>query len=110
MGGGQERGLRSGTLPHFVCVRMGAACELAGRESEVDREWVTYLSRRMEDGLKARIPEVVLNGDPEHRYDGCLNYSFAYVEGESLLMSLKNVAVRAVRSRVTRPTSWRTGV
>jgi len=92
-GGGQERGLRSGTLPHFLCVGMGAACELAQREHGFDRSWVSHLSQRLENGIKERIPEVVLNGDPVHRYDGCLNYSFAYVEGESLLMSLKNIAV-----------------
>jgi len=92
-GGGQERGLRSGTLPHFLCVGMGAACALAAKEAEFDTAWITHLSKRLEDGMKARIEEVVLNGDPEHRYNGCLNYSFAYVEGESLLMSLKNVAV-----------------
>lgn len=92
-GGGQERGMRSGTLPHFLCVGLGAACALAQKESAIDLAWVSSLSKRLEDGLKARIPEIVLNGDPEHRYPGCLNYSFAYVEGESLLMSLKNVAV-----------------
>jgi len=92
-GGGQERGLRSGTLPHFLCVGMGAACELAQKEKEFDKEWVGYLSKRLEDGIINRIPEVTQNGDPEHRYVGCLNYSFAYVEGESLLMALKNIAV-----------------
>jgi len=92
-GGGQERGLRSGTLPHSLCVGMGAACELAQKEMDYDKEWVTYLSNKLENGLKERIPDVTQNGDPEHRYIGCLNYSFAYVEGESLLMALKNIAV-----------------
>jgi cysteine desulfurase len=92
-GGGQERGLRSGTLPHSLCVGMGAACELAQKEMEYDTEWITHLSNRLENGIKERIPEVVQNGDPENRYIGCLNYSFAYVEGESLLMALKNIAV-----------------
>ncbi len=92
-GGGQERGLRSGTLPHSLCVGMGAACELAQKEMEYDKEWITYLSDKLESGIKERIPEVVQNGDPENRYIGCLNYSFAYVEGESLLMALKNIAV-----------------
>lgn len=92
-GGGQERGLRSGTLPHSLCVGMGAACELAQNEMDYDKEWVTYLSNKLENGLKERIPDVTQNGDPEHRYIGCLNYSFAYVEGESLLMALKNIAV-----------------
>lgn len=92
-GGGQERGLRSGTLPHTLCVGMGAACELAQKEMEYDTQWITYLSNRLEKGIRDRIPEVTQNGDPEHRYVGCLNYSFAYVEGESLLMALKNIAV-----------------
>jgi cysteine desulfurase len=92
-GGGQERGLRSGTLPHSLCVGMGAACELAQKEMEYDTEWITYLSNKLEQGIKDRIPDVSQNGDPEHRYIGCLNYSFAYVEGESLLMALKNIAV-----------------
>jgi len=92
-GGGQERGLRSGTLPHSLCVGMGAACELAQKEMTYDEEWIAYLSNKLEQGIKDRIPNVIQNGDPDHRYIGCLNYSFAYVEGESLLMALKNIAV-----------------
>jgi len=92
-GGGQERGLRSGTLPHFLCAGFGAACELAEKEMPFDTEWVTYLSKKLQKNIEERIPEVARNGDPIHNYNGCLNYSFAYVEGESLLMSLKNIAV-----------------
>lgn len=92
-GGGQERGLRSGTLPHFLCVGFGEACELAERDMEYDTKWVHYLSNKLQKGIEERIPEVVRNGDPEHNYAGCLNYSFAFVEGESLLMALKNIAV-----------------
>jgi len=92
-GGGQERGLRSGTLPHVLCVGFGAACELAQKEYEYDSEWIKYLSEKLQKGIESRIPEVTRNGDPEHNYPGCLNYSFAYVEGESLLMALKNIAV-----------------
>ncbi|KAL7579990.1 hypothetical protein ACA910_004981 [Epithemia clementina (nom. ined.)] len=92
-GGGQERGLRSGTLPHFLCVGFGAACELARTEMDYDKEWINYLSKKLQKGIEEDIPEVTRNGDPEHNYAGCLNYSFAYVEGESLLMSLKNIAV-----------------
>lgn len=92
-GGGQERGLRSGTLPHALCVGFGAACELAAKEREFDQEWIEYLSEKLRRGIEDNIPEVVRNGDPEHNYPGCLNYSFAYVEGESLLMALKNIAV-----------------
>ena len=92
-GGGQERGLRSGTLPHHLCVGFGAACALAEKEMDYDHEWITYLSEKLQKGIEEHIPDVVRNGDPAHNYNGCLNYSFAYVEGESLLMSLKNIAV-----------------
>ncbi|VEU35539.1 unnamed protein product [Pseudo-nitzschia multistriata] len=92
-GGGQERGLRSGTLPHALCVGFGHACELAARERPFDEEWIGYLSEKLRRGIEESIPDVVRNGDPDHNYPGCLNYSFAYVEGESLLMALKNIAV-----------------
>jgi len=92
-GGGQERGLRSGTLPHALCVGFGAACDLASTEHDFDKEWIEYLAEKLRKGIEDNIPEVVRNGDPEHNYPGCLNYSFAYVEGESLLMALKNIAV-----------------
>jgi len=92
-GGGQERGLRSGTLPHFLCAGFGAACELAQREMKIDEQWINYLSQKLQRGILGKIPEVVRNGDAENNFPGCLNYSFAYVEGESLLMALKNIAV-----------------
>jgi len=92
-GGGQERGLRSGTVPHFLCAGFGAACEIAEEEMENDHAWINKLSTKLQTAIETRIPEVVRNGDPDHNYFGCLNYSFAYVEGESLLMSLKDVAV-----------------
>jgi len=92
-GGGQERGLRSGTLPAPLAVGLGAACGVAASEMDRDRAWVSRLSRRLMDGITQRVPHVVLNGDPVHRYPGNVNLSFAYVEGESLLMALKNIAV-----------------
>jgi cysteine desulfurase len=92
-GGGQERGLRSGTLPHFLCAGFGKACQVAQQEMEFDHEWIHYLSNKLQRGIEERIPEVTRNGDAVRNYQGCLNYSFAYVEGESLLMSLKNIAV-----------------
>jgi cysteine desulfurase len=92
-GGGQERGLRSGTLPHMLCAGFGAACELAQKEHDHDHAWIEYLSKKLQTGIETRIPNTVRNGDIEHNYFGCLNYSFAYVEGESLLMALKNIAV-----------------
>jgi len=92
-GGGQERGLRSGTLPHNLCVGFGAACELASQEMEFDTAWVNYLSEKLLNGIMEKVPDVVRNGNPELNYPGCLNVSFAYVEGESLVMALKNLAV-----------------
>jgi len=58
-----------------------------------DHEWVTYLGHRLKDGIMSQIPDVVLNGDNEKRYPGNINISFAYVEGESILMALKECAV-----------------
>jgi cysteine desulfurase len=59
----------------------------------MDAEWISHLSNKLQKGIEQDIPQVFRNGDPAHNYPGCLNYSFAYVEGESLLMALKNVAV-----------------
>ena len=92
-GGGQERGLRSGTLPHPLAVGLGAACRVAKEEMENDSKWVNFLSKRLYEGVVSQVPEVVLNGDKDSRYPGNLNFSFAFVEGESLLMALKNIAV-----------------
>jgi len=91
-GGGQERGKRSGTLPSPAIVGFGVACELAKKEMTRDEKWIKHLWDRMYRGILSRIPEVILNGDAEHRYYGNLNMTFSYVEGESLLMALKNVA------------------
>eukprot|EP00898_Chlorokybus_atmophyticus_P002056 jgi/Chlat1/2851/Chrsp194S00793 len=92
-GGGQERGLRSGTLPTPLVVGFGAAAEVALQEMERDRQHAERLSKRLYDGITSRIASVVLNGDAERRYPGNLNLSFAHVEGESLLMGLKQMAV-----------------
>ncbi|XP_024986092.1 cysteine desulfurase, mitochondrial [Cynara cardunculus var. scolymus] len=92
-GGGQERGIRSGTVPTPLVVGMGAACELAMKEMEYDEKRVTKLKDRMLNGIRDRLDGVVVNGSTESRYAGNLNLSFAYVEGESLLMGLKEVAV-----------------
>jgi cysteine desulfurase len=92
-GGGQERGLRSGTLPHPLIVGLGKACEIANSDMEYDSKWVSYLSNKLLNGIRAQIPNVILNGDEKDRYMGNLNISFAYVEGESLLMALKNIAI-----------------
>ena len=76
-----------------LCAGFGAACELAQKEMNIDDAWVRYLSDKLCKGLEERIPMITRNGHEEQRYPGCVNYSFAYVEGESLLMALKNVAV-----------------
>ena len=91
-GGGQERGLRSGTLPPPLVVGLGKACEVAMEEMPKEEKRIKHLFDRLYKGITEKVPEVVLNGDLERRYHGNLNISFAYVEGESLLMALKEVA------------------
>ena len=92
-GGGQERGFRSGTLPHPLVAGFGAACEIAAAEMERDTAHVTRLAERLHAGVVAAIPHVEVNGSMDARYPGNLNISFAYVEGESLLMALKDIAI-----------------
>lgn len=92
-GGGQERGLRSGTVPTPLAVGLGAACSVAQAEMEYDHRRISALAQRLVQKITSEIPDVILNGDPEQRYPGCVNLSFAYVEGESLLMALKDVAL-----------------
>lgn len=92
-GGGQERGMRSGTVPHTLAVGLGAACYVAGQEMEYDRVHISRLSKKLVDGIMSQLDHVIRNGDPEQTYDGCVNLSFAFVEGESLLMAMKNVAL-----------------
>ncbi|KAI3991224.1 hypothetical protein MKX01_022445 [Papaver californicum] len=92
-GGGQERGIRSGTVPTPLVVGMGAACEVAMMEMEYDEKRISALQERLLNGIRAKIDGVVVNGSTESRYAGNMNLSFAYVEGESLLMGLKEVAV-----------------
>jgi len=91
-GGGHERGMRSGTLPTHQIVGMGEAFRIAREEMAVENERVLALRQRLWNGLKD-MEQVVLNGDEEHRVAGNLNLSFAFVEGESLIMALKDLAV-----------------
>jgi cysteine desulfurase len=93
VGGGQERGFRSGTLPTPLCVGLGEAAEIAMNEMEGEAKRLAKLQARMLKGLQDRLPEIFINGDLEHRIPGNLNISFAYVEGESLMMGIKNLAV-----------------
>ncbi|KAH6784705.1 nitrogen fixation S 1 [Perilla frutescens var. hirtella] len=92
-GGGQERGIRSGTVPTPLVVGFGAACELAMKEMEYDDQRIRALQERLLNGIRGKLDGVVVNGSEESRYPGNLNLSFAFVEGESLLMGLKEVAV-----------------
>jgi cysteine desulfurase len=87
-GGGQERGMRSGTLATPIIVGFGAAAELCQKEMENDKRHITRLYKRLHDTLKEKLPMVALNGHATQRYFGNANLSFACVEGESLLMSL----------------------
>jgi len=91
-GGGQERGLRSGTLPSTLAVGMGEAARIAKLEMARDHARISQLSKRLIEGINARVSHVVRNGDVTG-YPGCVNLSFSYVEGESLLMALKDVAL-----------------
>jgi cysteine desulfurase len=91
-GGGHERGMRSGTLPTHQIVGMGMAFRLAREEMAKDNERLLELRNRLWDGLKD-MEEVYLNGDLDQRIAGNLNISFNYVEGESLMMALKDMAV-----------------
>ncbi len=92
-GGGHERGMRSGTLPTHQIVGMGAAAELAVQEMASDARRIRQLRDKLMEGIQARVPEVYLNGDLERRVPHNLNLSFAFVEGESLIMALKGIAV-----------------
>jgi cysteine desulfurase len=91
-GGGHERGLRSGTLPTHQIVGMGEAFRIAKEEMNKDYEKILQLRNRLWNGVKD-MEEVYLNGDFENRYPGIMNISFNYVEGESLIMATKDIAV-----------------
>ncbi|CUM63272.1 uncharacterized protein PRCAT00000843001 [Priceomyces carsonii] len=94
-GGGQERGLRSGTLAPPLVAGFGKAAKLMMEEGEYDQQYIHKLSEKLKNGLLS-IPSTQLNGctsNPDAQYAGCVNVSFAYIEGESLLMALKDIAL-----------------
>ncbi|MDH5190416.1 MAG: IscS subfamily cysteine desulfurase [Gammaproteobacteria bacterium] len=91
-GGGHERGMRSGTLATHQIVGMGEAFRIAKEEMASENERIRALRDRLLDGLKD-MEEVYINGDMDHRIAGNLNISFNFVEGESLLMALKDLAI-----------------
>ncbi|MBS0224313.1 MAG: IscS subfamily cysteine desulfurase [Proteobacteria bacterium] len=92
-GGGQERGFRSGTLPTPLCVGLGEAADICLKEMDAEAKRLTKLRDRMLKGLQAKLPEIYVNGDLDQRIPGNLNISFAYVEGESLMMGIKGLSV-----------------
>ncbi|MFQ5618708.1 MAG: IscS subfamily cysteine desulfurase [Rhodospirillales bacterium] len=92
-GGGQERGMRSGTLPTPLCVGLGEACAIAGREMGDEAERVAALRDRFYKGITGRLARVRLNGDAERRIPGNLNLSFAGVDNEGLMAGIKDLAV-----------------
>jgi cysteine desulfurase len=92
-GGGHERGMRSGTLNVPGIVGLGKACAIATEEMPKESCHLAGLRNRLKDRIMGRLDEVYINGSMEHRLPGNLNISFAYVEGESLLMGINDVAV-----------------
>ncbi|MCH7765404.1 MAG: IscS subfamily cysteine desulfurase [Acidobacteria bacterium] len=92
-GGGHERGMRSGTLNVPGIVGFGAACEVAQKEMPAEMERLRGLRDRLHQGITSRLDEIYPNGSMEHRLPHNLNVSFAYVEGESLLMGINDIAV-----------------
>ena len=92
-GGGHERGMRSGTLNVTGIIGLGKACEIAGDEMLGENRRLHELRDKLQAGIFERLDEVYLNGHPTERLPGNLNVSFAYVEGESLLMGVSDIAV-----------------
>ena len=92
-GGGHERGMRSGTLNVPGIVGLGKACAVASEEMAKESCYLAGLRNRLRDRIMGRLDEVYVNGSMEHRLPGNLNISFAYVEGESLLMGINDIAV-----------------
>jgi cysteine desulfurase len=92
-GGGHERGFRSGTLPVQQIVGLGVACELARLELSTESAYLLRLREKLRAGIMDQLGDVYLNGHPTERLPGNLNLSFAYVEGEGLMMGIKDIAV-----------------
>ncbi len=92
-GGGHERGMRSGTLPVPLIVGFGKAVELCAQEMPTESVRTRALRDRLQEGITNAMEEVYLNGHPSERLPGNLNLSFAYVEGEALLMGVKEIAL-----------------
>lgn len=92
-GGGHERGMRSGTLNVTGIIGLGKACEICQIEMAEEAKRLSGLRDRLRKGLEAKLDEIYINGSMEHRLPNNINISFAFVEGESLLMGINDVAV-----------------
>jgi cysteine desulfurase len=92
-GGGHERGMRSGTLAVQSIVGLGTACALCQKEMDGETKRLLGLRERLKKGIESKLEDVYLNGHPTERLPGNMNLSFAYVEGEALMMGMKDVAV-----------------
>jgi cysteine desulfurase len=92
-GGGHERGLRSGTLPVPLVVGLGLAAEIAMRERDDEARRLLELRERLHQGIAGRVPGIRLNGPPADRLPGNLNLSFGDVDGEALMMAMRDIAV-----------------
>ena len=92
-GGGHERGMRSGTLNVPGIVGFGKATQLILQQGATEKEYISSLCQRLHTGISRELDHIKLNGHPKHRHPGNLNLSFAYVEGESLLMGISDIAV-----------------
>jgi cysteine desulfurase len=92
-GGGQERGMRSGTLPTPLCVGLGEACRIAALEMGAENARLTSLQHRFMGKINTALSDIFMNGDAVSRIPGNLNISFAFVEGESLMMGIKDLCV-----------------
>lgn len=96
-GGGQERGMRSGTLPAPLCVGLGAACAIAERERDFDYKHVTRLANRLIDGINSKLPQVVRNGDPQMWYPGMRHSAMLLLTADYFRMRQPVVRVRRGR-------------
>ena len=92
-GGGQERGMRSGTLSPALCVGLGEACRICADEIDEESKRITKLKNILVNGIQDECDDIFINGSETDRVPGNINLSFAYVEGESLMMGIKNLAV-----------------
>ncbi|HSY25724.1 MAG TPA: aminotransferase class V-fold PLP-dependent enzyme, partial [Polyangiaceae bacterium] len=90
---GHERGMRSGTLPVPLIAGFGKACDILLKEGQAESVRMVALRERLRSRIMSRLDEVYINGSPEHRLPGNLNLSFNFVEGEGLMMAIKDVAV-----------------